>query len=207
MREALPKGYELIINAESQMKIIVGEVIGEGGSCIAYKGEMQIGVPVPVVLKECFPLNLPIERKSVLDGNEDYSLIISDKENEKEWEEKFNFRKEKFVKGILHNTKIACLNETNEFFCVGKANNTLYSCSLYNKGELLSEYIKKHPMSISEIAEIMISLCTSVFKYHKACCIYLDCKPDNVFVITENSKGMLRKGHIHIALDGRHQSK
>ena len=188
MREALPKGYELIINAESQMKIIVGEVIGEGGSCIAYKGEMQIGVPVPVVLKECFPLNLPIERKSVLDGNEDYSLIISDKENEKEWEEKFNFRKEKFVKGILHNTKIACLNETNEFFCVGKANNTLYSCSLYNKGELLSEYIKKHPMSISEIAEIMISLCTSVFKYHKACCIYLDCKPDNVFVITENSK-------------------
>lgn len=44
MREALPKGYELIINAESQMKIIVVEVIGEGGSCIAYKGEMQIGV-------------------------------------------------------------------------------------------------------------------------------------------------------------------
>ena len=57
MRTPLPKGYELKNNTDfSQVGIIIGDVIGEGGCCISHKGEMLMEPHLPVIVKECFPL-------------------------------------------------------------------------------------------------------------------------------------------------------
>ena len=180
MRIPLPKGHRLTLESDSRIEIIVGDVIGEGGCCIAYKGEMQLGIPVPVVIKECYPVNLALERRNVREG--DYSLCFADEDSLTGDKERFEKRKEMFRKGILRNRIVANLNETNELFGMGKANQTLYSFSLYNKGVTLTDYADGTFLSVTEIADIMIPLCRSIQKYHKAGYIYLDCKPDNVFV-------------------------
>lgn len=185
MRTSLPKGYELKIKTDSsQVVITIGDVIGEGGCCIAYKGEMRMDPHIPVVVKECFPLSLPIERGCNLDSvnSDDYSLVFADEEQGRIWKERFESRKDMFKRGILRSSRVAQLNETNELFGVGEANNTCYSFSLYSKGEVLSDHIKTHFLSIPDITRIIISLCHSIRRYHKAGYIYLDCKPDNVFV-------------------------
>lgn len=138
MRTPLPKGYELKINTDSsQVGIIIGDVIGEGGCCISYKGEMLMEPHLPVIVKECFPLNLPIERRLILNSadKDDYSLIFENEEQEVREKERFDARKDMFKRGILHNASLSRLNETNELFAVGEANNTCYSFSIYSKGE------------------------------------------------------------------------
>ena len=92
---------------------------------------------LPVIVKECFPLNLPIERRLILNSadKDDYSLIFENEEQEVREKERFDARKDMFKRGILHNASLSRLNETNELFAVGKANNTCYSFSIYSKGE------------------------------------------------------------------------
>ena len=191
MRTPLPRGYRLTLHADSQIRINVGAVIGEGGCCIAYKGEMQLGIPVPVVIKECYPMNLALRRRNVQEG--DYSLCFADEDSTAEDRERFEKRKEMFRNGILRNRIVANLNETNELFGIGEANQTLYSFSLYNKGVALSDYAGGTYLSVKEIADIMIPLCRSIQKYHKAGYIYLDCKPDNVFVTRDQEEKITAK--------------
>lgn len=196
MRTPLPKGYELKINTDSsQVGIIIGDVIGEGGCCISYKGEMLMEPHLPVIVKECFPLNLPIERRLILNSadKDDYSLIFENEEQEGREKERFDARKDMFKRGILHNASLSRLNETNELFAVGEANNTCYSFSIYSKGEVLSDYILTHFLSIPEITRIVISLCRSIRRYHKAGYIYLDCKPDNILVTKDGDGNTVTK--------------
>ena len=113
MRTPLPKGYELKINTDSsQVGIIIGDVIGEGGCCISYKGEMLMEPHLPVIVKECFPLNLPIERRLILNSadKDDYSLIFENEEQEGREKERFDARKDMFKRGILHNASVSRLN-------------------------------------------------------------------------------------------------
>ena len=188
-REALPKGYILNIDADSVVKLTIGDVIGKGGCCIAYKGEMHLGLdkPIDVILKECFPANLPIVRNNSLnkDKLEDYSLVFIDKEEEKKYESNFNLIKCRFETGLYNLRNINEINKDKDLFGIGKANNTTYSFFIDYEGRILSKYAEdnKNNLSISEIVDIVISLCESIKKFHDSLYIYLDCKPDNILLI------------------------
>ena len=188
-REPLPKGYILNIDADSVVKLTIGDVIGKGGCCIAYKGEMHLGLdkPIDVILKECFPANLPIVRNNYLnkDKLEDYSLVFIDKEEEKKYESNFNLIKCRFETGLYNLRNINEINKDKDLFGIGKANNTTYSFFIDYEGRILSKYAEdnKNNLSISEIVDIVISLCESIKKFHDSLYIYLDCKPDNILLI------------------------
>ena len=178
MRRPLPNGYELIIDADSKIKIIITDVIGEGGCCIAYKGNMQVGTSIPVVVKECYPAGLPLARTS----ESDYSIVVDDKENEEAVLKRFGLMQKRFREGIMSYDDVAQYNSMEEFFGYGQQNGTTYGFTLYSKGRILTDFVEDRYLSLAEIAELLSSVCRSVYRFHRAGYLYLDCKPDNVFV-------------------------
>ncbi len=178
MRRPLPNGYELIIDADSKIKIIITDVIGEGGCCIAYKGNMQVGTSIPVVVKECYPAGLPLARTS----ESDYSIVVDDKENEEVIRKRFGLMQKRFREGIMSYDDVAQYNSMEEFFGYGQQNGTTYGFTLFSKGRILTDFVEERYLSLAEIAELLSSVCRSVYRFHRAGYLYLDCKPDNVFV-------------------------
>lgn len=117
--------YELVIkNEESSVVIRKLSVIGQGGSCIVYKGIKHISIDekkeeASVVVKEFYPVGLDIER------TEDMCLRINDEQN-------YNALKAHFVDGQLNHIRIYERFRDQILprpFMLGYANNTVYSVS------------------------------------------------------------------------------
>ena len=177
MRQPLNPGYDLVLKSgKSCVTITIKEVIGEGGCCIAYKGDLQMSTPIPVVLKECFPLSISLDRAT------DGCTIIPHDKDDISTINKFDRYKANFKHGIMTYLTVNQYNETNDFFVHGEKNNTVYSYSLFTKGDVLTEYVNGRILSIAEIAKLIISLCRSIYPYHANNFLYLDCKPDNIFI-------------------------
>jgi len=191
MRTPLPNGYNLVLNVGlSTVTITIKETIGEGGCCIAYKGDLQMSTPIPVVIKECFPYNLALKR-----GEDGHSIIPDNTEDAEEVINAFERRKSRFKEGVLYSERVSSFSNDNEYFTYGENNNTWYCFSKYQKGKILSEYVEERggDLSVSETADLVISLCDSIMKYHNAGYLYLDVKPDNIFITKDSAGNIVAK--------------
>ena len=171
-----------IINNDGRYKVVIGETIGFGGSCIVYRGLLKtklndIVIDRQVVVKEFYPKSLDIERA---DNNE---LLVGEDEREQ-----FTILKRAFLDGQGKHSKYYELAKDSSLpraFIYGEANNTSYAISDPGVGSPLTE-INRDNLTLSRVALLMESLCKAFGKMHHAGYLYLDCKPDNIFFSPQN---------------------
>ncbi|MBP3817802.1 MAG: tetratricopeptide repeat protein [Butyrivibrio sp.] len=185
IRKALEPKSEITIHSESgnSHTVRVENVIGCGGSCIAYKGYLYDSIGETkqersVIIKELYPQALNIERKS------DKSLVIDEKDKAT-----FAVYKDHFCKGQTEHSKyyeMAMDTSLPRTFIYGESNNTYYAVSDPGVGFTLSA-INRSKLNLYRIATIMISLCKALMPIHRNGHIYMDCKPDNIFLYSDNS--------------------
>ena len=185
-REYLKPSTELMIKSgESDLKIRIIEVIGEGNCCIAYKAEMLFQYPYTVVLKECYPRKLDIIRSA-----QNGELVPDDSLSETEKKRtimQLEDYKESFKKGNISQAAASFKKQEKGLFTpgIGEPNKILYDILELKNGLILSDYCKNRKLTIKEIANICISLCESIQDLNMARYLYLDCKPDNIFINNE----------------------
>lgn len=185
-RKALEPNVEISIRTESGNchTARIEKVIGYGGSCIAYKGCLYDSIGEnrherSVVIKELYPQSLNIER---LKNNWLNVKSESDKAS-------YDFYKKHFCKGQTEHSKyyeMAMDTSLPRTFIYGEDNNTFYAISDPGAGFTLSD-IDRSKLNLYRIATIMISLCRALIPIHRNEHIYMDCKPDNIFLYSDNS--------------------
>lgn len=178
-RIALKKGTVLNHHQGGFVYEIKNE-IARGGSCIVYDAvyRMENGQEKKVKLKECYPFHLDIKRK------EDNYLVSENDENNHFEKEKENLRKAFFDGNSLFLTEGLTNATTNMLQCF-EENNTVYIPSVSLEGKVLSmESFSK----LKDCIQIMITVARVLEQIHQAGYLYLDLKPENIFVI-QNAEG------------------
>lgn len=183
----LEAGTELHIQSHGgRIVCTVEETLGRGGSCIVYRGVDYSDPEHPRthIVKEFYPRAIPsIERRGK-------TLTVSDQDCAL-----FSERRDEFARGI---SKYSAYYEDNSDytnprpFLYGTDNGTVYAVSDPSKGQVLST-VEQDSLSLYQIAQIMYSLCAAIQRFHSAGLLYLDCKPENIFLYELD-------GHCHIRL-------
>ena len=186
-RISLPSGYKLTIsNSDSNLSLIIKDVIGRGGNCLVYKAIKtdhinNKDVESTVILKEFYPEALEIKRLP------DMSLKVKNSDI-------FEKLKEHFGEGQIKHILFYDDNQDRTLpkpFFYGGTNNTVYSVSELGYGSTLSN-INTEQLDLNAISSIMESICTSIRRIHKKKHVYLDCKPDN-FLYYGNNQDLQRQ--------------
>ena len=165
-----PRGYSYTITAES----------GRGASCIVYQGyyENSLGEKKTVFIKECYPFSLKMNR--LADGKlscEDDEAFESHK---KRFKDSFSLCNRIFETEGLTNT-------TSNYMDIHEKNGTLYTVITYRQGQELSLSDKR---PLKETIRIIKSAAKAIRKIHDNGYLYLDTKPDNVFVLDEMNESV-----------------
>jgi serine/threonine protein kinase len=166
------------------------EVLSEaGGSCLVYiaerlpnESEFHNISRRKSVIKEFYPKSLSVLIKRKDDGSLDYS----------DCEKKFIEKKEQFFRGCTELSQFYKSDSNHalngSLYVCKNANSTAYSVFDVTCGTVLCD-IDRHNLTLYQAAQIMISLCNAVDKIHQNKKLYLDIKPDNVFLFDyENSE-------------------
>jgi len=181
-RVPLPEGTDLLLG-ESRFRIF--DVIGRGGSCIAYSAarepnvyEQTIGMPpTPAVIKEFYPADLheSINRKGI-------ELYISH-----EAENKFDGIRRRFEHGAVNQARFSIKDSDHSFAPtrIVPANNTIYSIVDSVRGDILENI--RAELDLHEIAQVFQSLCYAVKELHDDGKLHLDIKPSNIFLFNKDS--------------------
>ncbi len=161
---------------------ITGE-IGRGASCIVYDAIYldNIGVQHKVRVKECYPSHLPIHR------DQENQLIPSEYNRDK-----FVIAKKKFVDAYKQSAKIrntlGLINSTINSTDTTSCNNTIYIKMELDEG---SDYGKYEDGSLKSLFVHMKSLAQLIQKYHQNGYLYLDIKPENIFILPETDEHII----------------
>ena len=180
-RQALLAGAEIYLNGH--MACTVQKEIARGGSCIVYDGFYTAGSGVrkPVRIKECCPLRVPTTR--------DASGALTPHPG---WEEDFAQAKAAMRAAFQLESSLSLSDGlTNHISCTWdlfEANNTVYILSTYLQGEVLSRYPLK---TLAQCVAIAKNAAEVIQKIHQQGRLYLDLKPDNVFVLS-GTNGMVQ---------------
>ena len=192
-RKALKPNSEISIRTDSGNLHIarIEKVIGYGGTCIAYKGYLYDSIGKTkqeraVVIKELYPQSLNIERLV------DNSLNIVAESDQAS----YAFYKDNFCKGQTEHSKyyeMSTATSLPRVFIYGESVNpegnsthTFYAISDPGVGFTLTD-IDRSELNLYRIATIMISLCKALMPIHRNGYVYMDCKPDNIFLYSDNS--------------------
>ena len=180
-RKALEKGMELVF--DSRRYQILETMSENGGSCLVYKAERlptehhPHGLPlVRYVIKEFYPKSLVQHISRGSNGE----LLVA-----RSGLERFIKAKRRFVDGVARQT--AFYDEASNYAIMGYpeiyeyVNGTVYSALSIANGTTLNN-VKYSTLSVYEIAQIMTSLCNAVDKLHAKGQLYLDIKPENIFL-------------------------
>lgn len=164
----------------STVPFIIRNEIARGGSCIVYDAvyRLETGEEKPVRLKECYPFNLHIER------SQDGRLEAGFDDSESFEQVKEGMRRAYAAGNDLFLTK-GLTNVTSNMLHCFEANNTLYIPSVFLEGEPLSFDTFS---SLKDCINLVKTVAQVVAGIHRAGYLYLDIKPENVFVIT-NAEG------------------
>lgn len=180
-RKALDNGKTLFLN-ENIYTIV--EEIGRGASCIVYNAVyLDTGKHRHYVrIKECFPYYLDIKRA------EDGSLNI-----EESIQNEFDCACEKFKKAYERNISLkqtlGLMNSTVDAVNLFSSNHTLYSVMTCAEG---NDY--RSPDADKNLQSVFIrmrTLAKIIKKYHDHGILYLDIKPENIFLIPETKELMM----------------
>lgn len=182
-RKRLPNGKLILKNADDQdiVYYIDGE-IGRGGSSVVYSATymMNTNIPKKVRIKECYPFKLTLTRL------DDGTLVPNDSQIEL-----FEKQKERMVQAFkigesLYQTEGATNAVTNQLDIYYK-NNTVYIVSAYDEGTILSYNSNR---SFQDIVSIVLSLSNAIKRIHEIGYLYLDIKPDNIFVLSGRNQAI-----------------
>lgn len=176
-RIALKEGASLRFynHDNSTVTYTIQEEIGRGGSVIVYNGfyEDNAGCRNLVRIRECYPFYGTLTR------DETGALIAEERdipvfrEYQKKMRQSYIVSKELFYTGGLTNFISNTLN-------LYEANNTLYTVSTYVGGEVLSP---KAAGSVKDCISLVKAAACAIRKLHDKGYLYLDVKPDNIFVL------------------------
>lgn len=176
-RIALKKGASLRFynHDNSTVTYTIQDEIGRGGSVIVYNGfyEDNAGCRNLVRIRECYPFYGTLTR------DETGALIAEERdipvfrEYQKKMRQSYIVSKELFYTGGLTNFISNTLN-------LYEANNTLYTVSTYVGGKVLSP---KAAGSVKDCISLVKAAACAIRKLHDKGYLYLDVKPDNIFVL------------------------
>ena len=177
MRTALPFGSRLDFtnHEDGKMSYIVRNEVGRGGSSIVYNATYttNLGDDRIVRIKECYPFGLRINREQ----NGELIPAVDDAEA-------FTRQQEQLKQAFLRNNRLftveALTNSVSNTVDLYEANRTCYIVSTYIGGETLDSHRCK---DLRECIAILLSTAKAVEQLHRAGYLYLDLKPDNIFVI------------------------
>lgn len=170
----------ILVDDEHGLSYLIKHEIARGGSCIVYDAvyRMDDGSEKAVRLKECYPFHVDLKREN--DG-----VLIPTLDAKIPFErEKQNLRNAFREGNRLFMTKGLTNATANMLRCFEK-NNTIYIPSVYLEGETLSVDTFS---TLKDCIRIIITLSQVVAQIHQAGYLYLDIKPENIFVIT-NAEG------------------
>lgn len=149
--------------------------IGRGGSCIVYDASYadNAGNLKTVRIKECYPFKLRIVR-------EESGRLLPIESDASDFEQCKNRMKGAFaINNELFGTD-GLTNSVSNTINIYSGNNTYYIVSVYLQGETLSSY---QPDSLKKGISIVKSTAKAIHKMHEKGYLYLDVKPQNVFVL------------------------
>lgn len=172
-RKALAEGS--VLEFPSGLYTIQQE-IARGGSCIVYDAFYQAtgGIRRPIRIKECYPVGISLSHtdSGELIASEACRTVFSAAKGSM----RQVFRMESglsFAGGLANNISFS--------WNIHEANNTVYVLSAYAEGKILSQYV---PRSVKECISIAKNAAIVIGKIHSAGYLYLDCKPDNIFILS-----------------------
>lgn len=177
-RTALQAGAILKLDREYKIE---GE-LARGGSGIVYNASYEdtLGQRKRVRIKECYPLGVHITRE------ESGSLTVSERDRES-----FQLAQDRmqhaYTSGNTLELTTGLTNFISTTYDFGTANGTVYSISRYGEGRTLA-YLEDR--SVTNCLTILKSVAETIGKLHEQGFLYLDLKPDNIFV-PEGSAGQI----------------
>lgn len=160
-----------------QMDFVVTDVYGQGGSCIVYNAYYlnNKNTRNTVRIKECYPYKLHLTRA------EDNCLIATEAEERQFAEYKQRMVTTFEVAHNLHESR-GLTNLTINMYDIYEANNTVYIVSSYSEGNSLKNV---EIDSLATAVRIALSIAKSISRIHKRGYLYLDIKPENIFIYEE----------------------
>jgi serine/threonine protein kinase len=180
-RTPLEAGNTIALNG---IAYTIREVVGYGGSCLAYLADKQpsayertIGVAVTsTVIKEFYPLELADSQGTVP------SIRRNGAELSTTDDERFGELKRRFESGAAEQVAFygKDCNHALPPATVAAANGTVYSIVSLAQGAVLSEVART--LTLKDKADIITSLCNAAAKLHAERKLYLDIKPSNIFL-------------------------
>ena len=153
--------------------------IGRGGSCIVYDAEYTTNADDTkrIRIKECCPFGLRLERKP------DGCLNVHNEDHQA-----FRQHLDAFKQAFLRNNRIFSNGDAANYVANQidwyEANGTCYIVSVYLYGKTLAEY---KPTDLHETISLCAAAAKAVDRIHKAGFLYLDLKPENIFIIQGTS--------------------
>ena len=169
-RTALQVGAVLKLDREYEVE---GE-LARGGSGIVYNASYldHLGQKKRVRIKECYPAGLHIAREE--QGN----LAATERDHDRFALAQDRMR-QAYVSGNALEQTTGLTNFISTTYDFGSANGTVYSISRYAEGRTLA-YLEGR--SITNCLTILASAAETIGKLHEQGFLYLDLKPDNIFV-------------------------
>ena len=177
-RIALKEGTVLEFNNNGGIyKYTVTNEIGRGGLSIVYNAEYtnNVGNNKIVRIKECYPFKLSLLR-------EDTGILKPLNSSEDEFESYKSSFVEDFKKFDSMSGEEGLVNSLYATFDIYSLNNTYYVVSVYSEGDTLKVDSNR---SLKDTISLMITISKTIKKIHDKGYLYLDLKPDNVFVLDE----------------------
>lgn len=176
-RIALEKGTQLRFynHDHGQVTYRIEKEIGRGGSSIVYDAVYtdNAGCLNTVRIKECYPFSVGLLRR----GNELLPVNPGDEtaflDSQEKMQISYKVNKELFYTDGLTNL----ISNTIDWYA---ANHTVYIASTYLQGQVLS---CDTVSSVKECISIVKSVARVVEKMHDRGFLYLDLKPENIFVL------------------------
>lgn len=174
-------GSNLIIDANKKYTIV--EEIGRGASCIVYEASYLDTIEQKhfVRIKECYPSNMRIER------NEEGNLHTIEAYQNYFLEAKQEF-KETYEKSVYFKTIQGLTNSVVSTMDLYMIHNTYYVIMICVEGQ---DYRKPLEESMTTMFSRLLALSKVIKKYHDNGLLYLDIKPENMWLIPETKEHIL----------------
>lgn len=154
--------------------------LARGATCIVYEASYvnNSGMNKLVRIKECYPFSLMIQR------DED-DFLYAEASDQQDFEEiKMKMLRDFDLGNELFSTK-GLTNYTTNSVDIYELNNTIYVVTMYQEGEILSYH---NYTSLKDCIRVVKSIAKVIAKIHCKGYLYLDIKPENIFVWSETTE-------------------
>lgn len=163
-----------------EVRYVIQKVAGYGGTSIVYDGYYRnnTGSRKAVRIKECYPYRLAATRKA------SGMLAVPEGAEGRFREFKLQARKSFEISNELY--EVAGLsNSVSNLLDFYEGNHTVYAVSAYMEGNTLAEY---EPKTLLEAVKLVSSVAKNISRIHGRGYLYLDVKPENIFVLRETAE-------------------